>query len=594
MNDTKICQNCNKNFNIDAEDKVFYERMKVPHPTFCPMCRAQRRLAFRNERGLYKRKSDWSGEEIFSMYSNESPVKVYERDVWLSDEWDPMTYGREIDWSRPFLTQLYELMLDVPFKSNNVIHGSGSDYSNNATEPKNCYLVFNATNPEDSMYSNGVNFVRDCVDCSHISKTESSYESFWLGSCSGMKYCSQCVDSSDLWFSRDCQGCLNCFGCVNLRNKSYCFFNEQLSKEEYNIKLAEYKLNTRAGIERATYDAHNFWKKFPNKNHQGIKNYDCDGSYVGNSKNVHESFLIRECENIKYSQYLQETPGCKDCYDFSIWGNVAELVYEATSCGNGVQNIKFALLTQENVHDVEYTINCSNGSQNMFGCVGLRKHEYCILNKQYSKEEYFELVDKIKKHMEDMPYVDSAGHYYKYGEFFPVEMSPWAYNETLAQEYFPLTKDEALAKGYRWRDTDAKNYVPTVLAENIPGDITEVSDDITKEIFECAHKGTCNHNCTKAFKVIADELTFYKKIGVPLPTLCPACRTMERLKFRLGMELYDRKCMCAGTSDETGQYKNMGPHYHEGSPCSETFKTGFSPSGDAIVYCEKCYQQEVA
>lgn len=592
--DTKICQNCNKNFNIDAEDKVFYERMKVPPPTFCPMCRAQRRLAFRNERGLYKRKSDWSGEEIFSMYSNESPVKVYERDVWLSDEWDPMTYGREIDWTRPFLTQLYELMLDVPFKANNVVRGVDSEYSNNATDPKKCYLVFNATNPEDSMYSNGVNFSRDCVDCSHISKTESSYESFWLGGCYRTHYSVQCVDSSDLWFSRDCQGCLNCFGCVNLRNKSYCFFNEQLSKEEYNIKLAEYKLNTRAGIEHATADAHDFWKKFPNKNHQGIKNYDCDGSYVSNSKNVHDSFIIRECENIKYSQYLQETPGCKDCYDFSIWGDGAELVYEATSCGSGVQNIKFALLTQENVHDVEYTINCSNGSQNMFGCVGLRKHEYCILNKQYSKEEYFELVDKIKKHMEDMPYVDSAGHSYKYGEFFPVEMSPWAYNETLAQEYFPLTKDEALAQGFRWRDTDAKNYVPTVKAENIPGDITEVSDDITKEIFECAHKGTCNHNCTKAFKVIADELTFYKKIGVSLPTLCPACRTMERLKFRLGMELYDRKCMCAGVSDETGQYKNMGTHSHEGSPCPETFKTGFSPTGESIVYCEKCYQQEVA
>lgn len=591
--ENKDCQNCGKSFTVDSEDVIFYERMNVPHPTFCPMCRAQRRLAFRNERGLYKRKSDFSGKEIFSMYSNESPVKVYERDIWLSDEWEPMDYGRDIDWSRPFLTQLYELMLEVPFKANNVIHGIDSEYSNNATDPKKCYLVFNATNPEDCMYSNGVNFSRDCVDCSHISKTESSYQSFWLGSCYRTHFSVQCADSSDMYFCRDCNGCLNCFGCVNLRNKSYCFFNEQLSKEEYKQKIEEYMLHTREGVERATNDAHNFWKKFPNKNHQGVKNFNSDGSYVSNSKNVHESFLVRESENIKYSQYLQETPGVKDCYDYSVWGDGAELVYEATSCGSGIQNVKFALLTQENVHDTEYTINCTNGSQNLFGCVGLRKHEYCILNKQYTKEEYTELVEKIKKHMADMPYVDKNGRVYKYGEFFPVEMSPWAYNETLAQEYFPLTKEQALEQGYRWRDQDVKNYVPTVMTENIPTDILEVADSITSEIIECAHKTNCNHNCTKAFRVTTDELSFYKKVGVPLPTLCPACRTMERLKARLGLQLYDRTCMCGGEYDATGEYKNMGTHTHKNSPCTETFKTGFAPSGDAIVYCEGCYQQEV-
>jgi hypothetical protein len=378
-----------------------------------------------------------------------------------------------------------------------------------------------------------------------------------------------------------------------LRNKSYCFFNEQLNKEEYNKKVAEYGLNTREGVERATNDAHDFWNKFPNKNHQGIKNYDCDGSYVSNSKNVHESFLVRECENIKYSQYLQETPGCKDCYDYSIWGDGAELVYEAVSSGSGIQNVKFALLTQENVHDTEYTINCTNGSHNLFGCVGLRKYEYCILNKQYTKEEYEILVEKIKQHMVDMPYIDKEGRVYKYGEYFPVEMSPWAYNETLAHEYFPLTKEEAVAQGYRWRDQEAKNYVPTMSAENIPTEIQNVPDTITSEIIECAHYGNCNQNCTKAFKVTIDELSFYKKVGIPLPTLCPACRTMERLNFRLPIKLYDRKCMCAGANDATGQYTNAVAHEHNDKPCGETFKTGFSLEGQAIVYCEKCYQQEV-
>lgn len=568
--------------------------MNVPVPTFCPMCRTQRRLAFRNERGLYKRTCDFSGKEIFSMYAKDSPVKVYERDIWLSDKWDPMEYGTDINWNKPFLAQLYDLMLKVPFKSNNSIRGVNSDYSNNITDPKNSYLVFNATNPEDCMYSNGVNFTRDCVDVSHVSKSETCYESFWLQNCNRVHYSKQCADSSDLWFCRDCVGCMNCFGCVNLKNQKYCFFNEQLTKEEYEKKTAGYSLGTRDGYELAVTHAYALWGEHPVKEHQGLKNQNSYGSYVTNSKNVRDSYLIREGENMRYCQYAQEIPGCKDCYDYSVWGDSSQMVYESVSCGTGIQNVKFGFLTQEDVHDMEYTIGCTNGSQNIFGSVGLRKKQYCILNKQYTKEEYETLVAKIKKHMDDMPYVDGKGRVYKYGEFLPVEFSPWAYNETIAQEYFPLTKEEALAQGYRWRDVDTREYVPTIKNENIPIDITTVESSITKEILECRHKGTCNQNCTKAFRIIPDELAFYKKLGLPLPILCPSCRTMERLKLRLGMKVYERKCACGGEMSAIGNYKNLATHGHGDTPCMNVFQTGYDPKHGDIVYCEACYQQETA
>ena len=164
---------------------------------------------------------------------------------------------------------------------------------------------------------------------------------------------------------------------------------------------------------------------------------------------------------------------------------------------------------------------------------------------------------------------------------------------SLAQEYFPLTKEEAIKKGYRWRDPDTKDYEPSIMTENLPDDITKTNDSITGEIIECAHKMTCNQGCTKAFRIIPNELQFYRKIGVPAPTLCPACRTMERLKMRLGIKLYDGNCMCAGAGDESGKYKNGVIHPHGDSHCSETFKTGYSPDKGDIVYCEKCYQQEV-
>ena len=54
-NQTKVCQKCEESFIVDSDDFNFYEKMKVPAPTWCPDCRLQRRLAFRNERSLYKR-----------------------------------------------------------------------------------------------------------------------------------------------------------------------------------------------------------------------------------------------------------------------------------------------------------------------------------------------------------------------------------------------------------------------------------------------------------------------------------------------------------------------------------------------------------
>ncbi len=39
------------------------------------------------------------------------------------------------------------------------------------------------------------------------------------------------------------------------------------------------------------------------------------------------------------------------------------------------------------------------GCQNCFGCISLRNASYCILNKQYTKEEYEALVPQIIEHM---------------------------------------------------------------------------------------------------------------------------------------------------------------------------------------------------
>jgi tRNA(Ile)-lysidine synthase TilS/MesJ len=46
--ETKNCQNCKKDFVIEQEDFNFYERIKVPPPTWCSQCRTIRRFVCSN------------------------------------------------------------------------------------------------------------------------------------------------------------------------------------------------------------------------------------------------------------------------------------------------------------------------------------------------------------------------------------------------------------------------------------------------------------------------------------------------------------------------------------------------------------------
>ncbi len=222
-------------------------------------------------------------------------------------------------------------------------------------------------------------------------------------------------------------------------------------------------------------------------------------------------------------------------------GYLLERGYEGLSVLEG-QRMQMSVVSWGN-HDVTYVDNCFD-SGNIFGCEGIRNKQYCILNKQYTKEEYENLLSKIIKHMNDMPYVDKKGRIYKYGEFFPVELAPCAYNETIAQEYFPLTKEEVISKGYSWKDSEEKNYKISIEASNLPDRIKDINDSILEEIIGCSHEGKCNQQCTTAFKIVPNELQFYRTNNIPLPTLCPNCRHYERLSKRQPLKLWDRMCMC--------------------------------------------------
>ena len=565
-----VCQNCKAQFTIEPEDFSFYEKIKVPPPTFCRECRFQRRLAWRNERALYKRQCDLCKKNIFSMYRENAPFPVYCKECWYSDKWDPESYAKSYDLNRGFFEQYKELSKTVPrlavFQRNCI----NSDYSNLLGESKNVYLSYSVTtNAENIYYSKIVDKSTDILDSFNIKDGQNLYEDIEGEKNYNSQYLVISRNCLDSYYLVDCANCSNCFMCSNLRNKSFYIQNKPYLKEDYFKELKKMNLGSRNFRERLTEEFYELRIKAVYKYANNVRTTNSTGNNLSDAKNCKTCFETYDSENLKYC--FRGFISFKDSMD-TDQAIKSELVYEYISGALNDYNIKFSTFALNSVRNADYTDSCTD-CNNIFGCISLKKKENAILNKTYSKDEFVELREKIIKQMNDSPYMDKKGRIYRYGEFFPIELSPWAYNETVAYEVFPLSKKEAEDKGYSWFEPEDKDANITINTQNIPDGINDVEDSILNETLECKHNKNCDHRCTGAFRLANFELSFYRKNNIPIPSLCPNCRYYERLTNTLPLKLWHRKCM------------------HEG--CENEFETSYAPDRPEIVYCESCYNKEI-
>ena len=142
--ETKNCQNCKKDFTIESEDFNFYEKVKVPPPTWCPECRMMRRFSCSNSWALFWRNCDSCHERTMSVYSPDTKIKVFCAKCWWNDSWDGTEYAMDYDPNQPFLKQVKELSLKTPYVATESLYTSlkNSDYSNAISWCKDCYQIF--------------------------------------------------------------------------------------------------------------------------------------------------------------------------------------------------------------------------------------------------------------------------------------------------------------------------------------------------------------------------------------------------------------------------------------------------------------------
>jgi hypothetical protein len=559
----KTCTQCSTQFEVLPEDKAMLEKIApmvggekiaLPEPELCFDCRLTRKMAFYNRRQLYKRKSAFDGKSIISVYSPDKAFKAYPTRDWYSDKWDPLEYGRDFDFSRGFFEQFAELLRDVPHNALAVIGDNlNSDFTNDNYKLKNCYLIFDGEQAEGCSYGESFVGLKDCMDFLFTTQSELCYEVMFCSNSYNLKYSQYCKNCSDSWFLRDCIGCKNCVGCTNLQQKQYYIYNEPYSKEEYEKKMGDFKSGDYRLITELRKKAEEFNLSQPVKATRNIQCQNCVGDNLNNSKDSYYCFDCHEQRDCRY--VIDCMVDAKDCMDIYAWGDHMERGYNSLLVGARGQNIYMSSYCAIGVSNILYSHWCTRNCHNMFGCFALKQKKYCILNKQYSEKEYEKMVLKIVEHMKENG---------EWGQFFPPSISAYGYNETLAQDYYPLTKEEALEKGFQWSDYEVEVEAQKVVAaDQIPVDIDDVEDDILNWAIKCEVTG-------RPFKIIESELKFYRKQKMPIPRRHPDQRHRDRLKYRNPYHLWDRKC----------------------AKCGVDVKTSYALERPEIVYCEDCYYGE--
>ncbi len=419
----KTCRQCNIEFTVTDEDLAFYEKISpefagkkysIPSPSLCPSCRLCRRLSWRNERTLYNRKCDKSGQNIVSIFPANSPFPVYSMSEWFKDDWDAKEFGQDYDFNHSFFDQFQELQKKVPRIALINVNNENSDYINCAAENKDSYLSFDIGKCEKVLYSRTIYNGTEIIDCLYCNDHCSNlYECIGCNNASDSRYCYNCADINACFYCYKLIGCRDCLFSSNLINKQYCIDNIQYSKTEYEEKIKNYNFGTYT-------ESKNYLNHFLDIYHQAVHpwayNYNCEncsGDYLKNCTNTHSSFGAMNCENCKY---VIGSPGGKDSYDDCFSGyEPSELNIESIGCENPYHCL-FIYSCWSGCCDLIYGDFCQN-SKDCFGCVGLKKSQYCILNKQYTKEQYEQLVPKIIEQMKQ------AG---EWGEFLPTSISPFA------------------------------------------------------------------------------------------------------------------------------------------------------------------------
>jgi hypothetical protein len=526
----RTCALTGEKWKMDKEEISWYRKFKVPPPDLSPISRRRMLWGFNVGVSIWWNKHAVTGKPLLSFVHPDNKIKVVPDKEWHAQDWGEKFQG-QVDMSKPFFPQLRELVQDIPIPAQRIFGEVKNTVGASLISAEDSFMVFGGIQDvKHSAYGyilKNDEFVFDSCYAHHSS------DSCALNNCDRMFNCIysfQCVDCMSSAFLFDCRNCEFCFGSSNLRNKKYIFFNQQLSSQEYEQKMSEVDLSCSDKFEQ-------YKKRFL--------------EFVGSEAIWPDSFNIDSQDS--RGEYLNKCLRCNDCYllEDSIGCYHTQLghtkVEESAFCSGivlssdcyystGVHSSQQAKICSivSGCQNVEYCYNCID-CEYCFGCVGLKKQRYCILNKQYSEEEYWSVLDDLKCQMFE------SG---EYGQYLPADFSPGGIEFTTSL-YLDWSDEELERLGAVVMDP-AKGTVLTGEGGGQTHDMKSVDEipkclkDATKE--QIVNKAFLDKEIDRPFSIRENEFDFYKKHDLALPRRHYISRVKEVARLTNSLTSTEKQC----------------------------------------------------
>ncbi|MFN8389142.1 MAG: hypothetical protein U0136_02490 [Bdellovibrionota bacterium] len=530
----KTCQLTGKVFQISQHELDALKAFALPMPTLCPEERFRRALSFRPSKHFFLRECDATGASIFSVFTPAAPFPVYSVEYWQSAEWDPFSFGQPFDFKRLFVEQLLELWRKVPRPAAVFSNTTTSRVVHNVHDSVSCFLVFDSVRSEGCLYSDDLANCTECIDSHRLTECELCYETVVSSHCRELRFCEHCHGCSDSWFLSNCRDCTNCLFCVNLTGKQFHIFNQPVSEEQYRTTLSELGLAARPLLELARNRFADFIGTVQTPHVMMEDSAEVSGNYLLRSSQCVACFECEDCAQVFHGHNLRMAQNCFECV-------LCEGIEESAQ-SIGIVGGRHVLnsIDCRNVENIAYSTFCED-SADLFGCIALKNQQYCIFNRQFSKDDYAKLRDQIVRHMKDRNVWAAA---------LSTNLSGHAYNYSAAGENMPLTKIPAKMMGFNWDDSDRALRPSDLLGdaehepEELYSDVPEHSEDV-----DLGKLGSTVYICSmssKPFQLLPEEMALYRRLGLPPPAHCFEQRHLERLSRLTPHALSSRNCSVSG------------------------------------------------
>jgi len=407
-----------------------------------------------------------------------------------------------------------------------VMQNENSDFNYIVGWAKNSYLSIVVVESQNIWYSYSTFNSNDIYNSILVENSQKTYQSRCISTSSNVFYSSSIINSKDIWLSSNLIGCSNCIRCNNLTNQKYYIDNIAVDKPQYDDELRKIKENTyNTLLNYYTNNVLNISGMNVGENIQWRFNMICN-----DVENCFMNNHLQKARNVILCNATETIENCRDCT--SIWWLQSDNIYASMGVGHNSHHVYCSVECSPNCSNIYYSYLMDSCSY-CLGCIGLKNKSFCILNKQYTKEEWFEKVNEIFAQM------DKDWTLWK---FFPWSMNPFYFNDTVAYLIDDsFTKEEVEKEWYLRRDEEIKVDIPAwaeiIYSHKVEGqksidDFQWFDSDWNRQINPEILKKVIKDDKWNYYRIVPMELEFLQKHWLPLPEIHWSERIKLGFKFK--------------------------------------------------------------